>query len=266
MTEVSPKKKYKQYKTPRLNALSLAQYCVASDPLERATLLQAARYQRIAPIHQLGEARRAANAYLADIRRNESTIEQVKTALTRKIEAPLLSDFQRETAQRNLEALTLFESMRQRLGLGGIGFEGAPHNQPPLVLGQVPVSIWLDLFVTVSDSDDGTSRSGAAIIQFATKGPMAHDAKRPTTRMRREEQRTAVNRFVAVLIHQHLAAHYPERGEPFRDRCMVIDPRAGEIVAVHDRLETHIKRLERACGEVANQWESIEVPKDYDGD
>jgi len=266
MSEVSPKKKYKQYKNPRLNALSLAQYCVASDPLERATILQAARYQRIAPIHQLGEARRGVNSFLADDRRDDSIIERVKMALRRKINAPLLSDFQRETAQRNLEAVILFENMKQTLGLGRFGFEDAPHNQPHLMLAGIHVSVWIDLFVRVSDSEDGMARCGAAIIQFAKRGPLADEAKRPTTRLRREEQRTAVNRFVAVLIHQHLASNFGERGQPCRERCMVVDPRSGEVVTVHGRLETQVKRLELACSEAANQWDSIAPPKDFDGD
>lgn len=265
MAEVSPKKKYKQHTAPRISALSLAQYCVSADPLERAAILQAARYQRIAPIQQLGEARRCVNAYLADLRRDQSIIERIKMALTRKINAPLLSDFQRETAHRNLEAIKLFESVQQRLGLGRYGFEPVSRAQPHLIVGEVPVSVWLDLFVTLSDSQDGRPRCGAAIIQLAKMGPMAAEAKRQTTRTRREEQRTAVNAYVAVLIHQHLTANFAERGEPCRDHCVVIDPRAGEIIPVRGRLETQIRRLERGCAEVANQWDIIEPPKDYDG-
>ncbi len=258
------RKKFKHYKTPRMNALSSAQYCAASDPLERSAILQASRYQRIAGIHQLGEARRAATSFLIDTSRRHHTIETAKKGLTRKIQAPFSTDFQRETAERNLESLELFESEQQRLGLGRFGFIDVSTNQPPLTLAEVPVSVRLDVLVIVSDSPDGASRCGGAIIQFAKKG-FVQDAKRQETRRRNEEQRLLVNRFVAVLIYQHLLANFEALGEPSRNHCIVIDPRIGDTFSVYGRLETQAKRLEIACGEIANQWASIDPPRDFDG-
>jgi hypothetical protein len=118
-------KAYKHYPKPRLSALTLAQYCIARNAKERAL-----------------------QAYLGDIRRDRSTLTKTHAALTTRAQSPLMSDFQRETALRNLENLNRFGEHEQVLALGGYGFERAPQDQDDLIIKGVPVSIQLDWFVT----------------------------------------------------------------------------------------------------------------------
>jgi hypothetical protein len=129
----------------------------------------------------------------------------------------------------------------------------------------VPVSVQLDWFVNAPDAKDGSPQIGAAIMQLAKGGPLPDAAKREETKARRIAARAEINRLIAVLIHQHLAANFSGNGTPMREKCLVIDPFVPEVYAIFGRLESQIGQIEEAVSEIARQWDTIEPPHDYDG-
>jgi hypothetical protein len=258
-------KAYKHYPKPRLTALTLAQYCTEQNAKERANIRQNARYQRIAGIVKNTDSRRAFQAYLGDIHRDRSILTKAHAALTTRAQSPLVTDFQRETALRNLENLRRFGECEQMLGLGGYGFERAPQNQPDLMIAGVPVSVQIDWLVAAQNRKDGEPQTGGALMQLAKGGALPDAAKREDTRAKRVAARTEINRLIAILIHQHLAENFPDRGHPARDKCLVIDPFSPGVYPVYGRLEYQVGQLEQAVAEIARLWDSIEAPTDYDG-
>jgi hypothetical protein len=259
----SPQIKYKVRKEPRISVAPLAHYCSTPDPLVRASILQAAKFQKVAGIVQTTEGRRGIRAHLADIKRSKRALDGVKAALTTKSQSTFVTDFIRETAERNLELLAVFERAEQQLGLGRYGFESAPSSQPSLKMSGVAVSVQLDLFVPAGIDEEGNDRIGGALLHLSKSVPIPGKFKKEETQLKKHEARLTVDRFMAALIHEHLRFNFPDRGSPSREHCLVIDPYLNEVATVFGQLEPQLKRLRIACSEIARSWEDITPPNEY---
>lgn len=260
----APKVKFKVHSEARISASPLAHYSSVSDPAARASILQAAKFQKIAGVVQNTDSRRGIRAHLADMSRSKKALERLKAALTTKSQSPLLTDFARETAQRNLEMLATFEGAEQQLGLGRYGFSPAPENQPHLTMSGVVVPVQLDLIVTASADEDGNERVGGAMLHLSKTVQIPAKFKKEDTQARKHEARLAVNRFMAVLVYEQLRANFAHLGKPSREHCVVVDPYLKEIAKVHGQLEPQLKRLRIACAEIARWWPDIAPPPDFE--
>jgi hypothetical protein len=255
---------YIHYTEPRLSAFTLAAQYWASNAKQRADIRQSARYFRVAGIVQNTDSRRAFRRYLADLGRDRAILDHASVALATKASSAFSSDFQQETALRNIENIQRFVESEKALGLGNYGFEAAPSDQPDLIMCDVPVSVSLDCFVTSAD-EDGESRTGGAMIQLTKGGALPEKAKKDDTKERRKAARLEVNRLASVLVLKHLEQNFSERGAPSRDKCLIIDPYIPGTTAVFGRVEAQVRQLEEAVQEIARQWDVIRPPADYDG-
>src|SRR5690606_39029529 len=149
-----------------------------SNPKQRADLRMNARYLRVAGIVKNTDARRAIRRYLNDLGRDRGILEHAIAALSTKATSSFSSDFNRETALKNIENLQRFAESEKRLGLGNYGFEVTSANQPELMLGGVPVSVQLDWFVVASPDDEEQPRTGGALLQLTKGGPLPETAKK----------------------------------------------------------------------------------------
>lgn len=130
----------------------------------------------------------------------------------------------------------------------------------------VPVSVQLDFLVPVTALNaDGGAQVGGAILQLAKGGPLPEAAKKEETKRARLAARAEINRYLAVLIHQHLAANFAEHGTPVREKCLVFDVFVPATFTVHGRLEHQVSSLEEAAKEMARNWDDIPPPADFDG-
>jgi hypothetical protein len=146
-----------------------------------------------------------------------------------------------------------------------VGFERVAHNQPDLVLAGVPVSVQLDMLVTVAPKN-GVQHVGGTIIQLAKgRAPLPEKAKKEITRLTRIAARAEINRYMAVLIYQHLAANFNAHGTPSRDHCLVFDIFVPTVYPVFGRLEHQVSALEEAAREMVRNWDAIPPPADFDG-
>jgi hypothetical protein len=260
----TPKAKFKVHRDARISAAPLAHYSSVSDPALRASILQAAKFQKIAGVVQNSDSRRGIRAHLADLTRSKKALERLKAALTTKSLSALLTDFARETAERNLEMLATFEGAEQQLGLGRYGFREAPENQLRLTMSGVVVSVQLDLLVNAGADEEGNEQVGGALLHLSKTVQIPAKFKKEGTQARKHEARMAVNRFMAVLIYEQLRTNFAHLGNPSREHCIVVDPYLTEVAKVHGQLEPQLKRLRIACTEIARSWPDIAPPPDFE--
>jgi hypothetical protein len=116
----------REHHEPRLSATSLAEYLILrADGQEN--VLHDSRYSRPPIVTANSDAMRALRAYNCDPRRDQSTLDMVKKALTDKSVSNEIKPKARDEARRCVEAINLFERHENTLGMRSMPLRSPPR-------------------------------------------------------------------------------------------------------------------------------------------
>ncbi len=233
-----------------MSATALAEYLILHADRQQ-TILHNSRFSTPSIVTANGDAMRALRAYNADPRRDKSTLDVVKAALTRKSQDLSERPKTRDEARRCVEAIELFEHHENAFGTRGMALQAAPRFASILIEG-VSVSIHPDLLVT-----GGVSRVGAAMIRVA-KAPDPDACKLDITRRKYGDHRREMARYMVAMLQLLLEAQEGRYGFPDRQLCFVADVRLGERIGPAEDHSVRLRQIHGACDQIARLWPTIE--------
>lgn len=232
-----------------MSVAALAEYLIM-QPDGQETVLHDFRFARPPIVTANGDAIRALRAYNADPKRDHSTLEKVKTALTIKAQSEDLKPKTRDEAKRCVEAIELFERHENAFGMRSIALRESPRFDLLDIEG-VSLSVQPDLLV---DGPDG--QIGAVLLRIA-KAPDPSACKLEETRLRRGDHRREMAAYMVAMLQLLLEAQKGSLGKPCKELCFVADIRIGERIGPAN---DHVKRLRAihgACRQIATLWPTI---------
>jgi hypothetical protein len=231
-----------------MSATALAAYLIL-QPDKQERLLHDSRYAVPPVVGANGDAMRALRAYNCDPRRDTSTLDSVKAALTEKSQLAHLKPKTRDEAMRCVEIINLFERYENALGLRAMALRECPRFDAIDVEG-VQLSIYPDFLV------DGGSRVGAGMLRVA-KAPDPDDCKLDETSRRRGDHRREMARYMVPMLQMLLDSQDGQLGRVDRSLCFVADVRLGECIGPASDHAVRIRAIRGACRQIVNLWPTI---------
>lgn len=230
--------------------MALAEYLILrADGQEN--ILHDSRYSRPPIVTANGEAMRALRAYNCDPRRNQSSLDLVKKALTDKSMSNDIKPKTCDEARRCVEAINLFERHENALGMRSMPLCAPPQFEELNIEG-VTLSIRPDFLVEGSDR-----HIGAGILRVA-KTPDPDACKLDETRQRRGDHRREMARYIVAMLQMLLEAQDGKFGIPDRDLCFVADVRLGERIGPAPDHTIRLRAIHGACTQIVKLWPMIE--------
>lgn len=232
-----------------MSATALAEYLIL-QPDGQETILHDSRFSRPPIVTANGDAMRALRAYNWDPRRDTTTLDRVKKALTDRATPIDVKPKTRDEALRCIEAINLFERHENALGMRAMALSEPPRFEALDIEG-VTVSIYPDFMVS-----GGSGRVGAGILRVA-KAPDPDGCKLDETRRRRGDHRREMARYMVALLQLLLEAQDGKLGTPDRDLCFVADIRLGERIGPAPDHAARLRALRGACRQIFKLWPTI---------
>lgn len=233
-----------------MSATALAEYMILhQDKQER--ILHDSRFSRPPIVTANGDALRALRAYNSDPRRDHSTLDRVKVALTIKSQSTEFKPKTRDEAKRCVEAIELFERCENTLGMRSLALRDAPRFDLVNIEGVV-VSVQPDFLV---EGDSG--RIGAGFLRVA-KAPDPLSCKYDETRLRRGDHRREMAYYMVAILQLLLEAQNGKFGLPDSSLCFVADIRLGERVGPAGDHTIRVRALKGACRQIVQLWPNVE--------
>lgn len=235
-----------------MSATALAEYLIL-QPDGQENILHDSRFSRPPIVAANADALRALRAYNCDLRRDHSTLERVKAALTLKADNPSFNPKSRDEARRCVEAINLFERHENVLGMRALALRESTPFSPVDVEG-VALSVRPDFLV-----EGPNGRIGAGIIRVA-KAPDPADCKLDETRRRRGDHRREMARYMVAMLQLLLEDQGAQYGTVDRDLCFVADVRIGERIGPARDHANRLRGIRGACRQIATLWPNV-TPK-----
>jgi hypothetical protein len=233
-----------------MSATALAEYLIL-QPDGQENILHDCRFSRPPIVAANGDALRALRAYNCDPRRNQSSLDMVKMALTTRASDLSIRPKARDEARRCVESIELFERHENALGIRSMALREPPHFDA-IDIGGVTLSIRPDFLI-----DGGSGRIGAGLIRVA-KAPDPASCKLDETRRRRGDHRREMARYMVAMLQLLLEDQGAGLGRVERDLCFVADVRIGERVGPAPDHANRLRAIRGACRQIATLWPSIE--------
>ncbi len=185
-----------------------------------------------------------------DPRRDTTTLDRVKKALTDRAGTLGVKPKTRDEALRCIEAINLFERHENALGMRPMALSEPPRFEAIDIEG-VAVSIYPDFLVS-----GGNQHIGTGILRVA-KAPDPDGCKLDETRRRRGDHRREMARYMVALLQLLLEAQDGRLGIPDRDLCFVADIRLGERIGPASDHAVRLRAIRGACRQIAKLWPTI---------
>jgi hypothetical protein len=247
----APSAKYRLNAKPRLSANQLADYLNASS-IRRKRVIQDAKFPRTPIVARYKAARDGITDYLCDQARPTSTlvsaIDQMKTHA-----AASESPWTKQDSLLSIEAIESFHSGygNNQMGVRKIECRDVTGSQPLLPIEGVQVSVALDATTHRKDKD-GKDRVGGIILLFSKSETSSND--------RVDRCKTA-----AVLALMFAEKHLKPLGKADPKLCFALDIFGKKAHPAPSSYKQRLNNINAACDEIADRWDSIEPPEDYDG-
>lgn len=165
-------------------------------------------------------------------------------------ESPTTKPWTRDDAQLCIEALKRVESAYGNTGLGTMDIRRLTIASPKIQIEGVSVSI--NPFATVHGKRKGKDAVGCLSL-------LINKTEQSST------ARAHRCRSAAILSLQFAQKHLANMGVPIAKLCMVYDVFDGRVIAAPVNHVRQINNMRDQCEEVADRWDSIAPPDDYDG-
>jgi hypothetical protein len=251
MTAHTPSAKYRLNSKPRLSANQLADYLNASST-RRKRVIQDAKFPRTVIVARYDGARDGIADYLCDLARPTSTLVTAIDQMKAKAEASD-SPWTKQDSLLSIEAIESFHSAygNNKMGVRKIECRPMTASRPPLPIEGVQVSVSLDATTHRKDKD-GKDRVGGVILLFSKSETSSNS--------RADRCKTA-----AVLALMFAEKHLTSYGKADPKLCFALDIFGGTAHPAPGTYKQKLNNINAACDEIADRWESIEPPPDYDG-
>lgn len=240
---------------PRVSAAALAEYMILR-PEQQDTILHNCRFQTGPVVGKYGDAMRALKAYNTNRLRPNGDLDVVKKALAAKAGAPDTRPYARDEALRNVEAIALFQTTENALGMRGLPLLEARRFEPMSIEG-VAVSVQPDFLISPVG---GENRIGALMLRLQ-KAPDPSACRREATKERRGEHRREMGRYMIAMMQLLLEQQAADLGAFDRDICFVADVRLGERISAGTDHSARLRSIQSACKQIATLWDSI-IPRE----
>ncbi len=199
---------------------------------------------------------RAIRSYNADLRRPQSTLDEVKESLTKKSGDPSVTPKAQEEALRCIETIELFEKAENAFGLRTLPLEEAPRF-PLLKVEGVLLSVQPDLIVR-PPAKDGKQKFGCVIFR-PQKAPDPESVRLEETKRRYGDHRREMGRYMLAILELAMKAHGKTLGTFNRELAFVADIRMGERIGFSTKDNAaRVRAIKAACKQISQLWSGIE--------
>lgn len=246
----NPRSKYTYRPTPQLSANQLSDYLTASPPRRKAIIV-AAKFPKTSVVAQYEGARVGLVKFLNDGTRSFRHLTDAVDGQARRHSRADATDWVKRDSRSSIEAIEAFQASYNKLGVTKLDCREVTGRQPLLDNWQTKISVHLNLTVHRPTSGE-TDKVGGVILAFS-KGE-------DKDRKRHDRLKTTAN--LIFLFCQRFLTHY---GEADKKLCFAVDVFARKSVQPSGEYLRGMKQIEESCEEIADRWDAIAPPDDYDG-
>lgn len=213
-------------------------------------MLRDAKFPKTVVVAHYTPAREAIQNFLTSPARTSPDFSDAHEALNALAASPTTKPWTRDDAQLCIEALKRVESAYGNTGLGSMDIRTLAMASPKLQMAGVSVSI--NPFASIHGKHKGESAVGCLSLLL--------NKTEQSTKKRMDRCRSA-----AILSLLFARKHLSDMGLPIPNLCLVYDVFDGLLVPAPANHKRRLDDMMAQCEEVADRWESIAPPDDYDG-